>query len=126
MGQGMWLGQDGSADLSGHCNVGNSGSHALVSAQKLLLGHEVSSVFSFLDAGSSSMGGGGGQAAWGQEQGQVPQAGGHKSCRAGASSHMNGRKAPRTLGADGEETTPRFHLLPVRGVKDLLAESGSQ
>ena len=52
-------GREGSPDLSGHCSVGNSGSHALFLRRNSSSGMRLSSVFSFLDAGSSSMGGGG-------------------------------------------------------------------
>lgn len=62
-------------------------------------GMRLSSVFSFLEAGSSSMGGGGWTGGIGAGAGTGATGGaGTKAARAGINSHMSRGKGPRTQG----------------------------
>lgn len=112
-----------------NCRCGqHSGVTCLISAQKLLLGHEAVLGLQFLRGrlvfhgrrGVDRRHGG-----WSRDG--CHGWGGHKSCRTGASSHMSGRKEPRTPAGDNEGRLHRFPTSPSkRCERPLLAESGSQ
>lgn len=76
-----------------------TGSQTLFLRRNSSSGMRLSSVFSFLEAGSSSMGGGGWTGGIGAGAGTGATGGaGTKAARAGINSHMSRGKGPRTQG----------------------------